>query len=395
MRRLRTLAIAILLVASHGAARAGDEGTRTSYDLHEWGTFTTVAGSDGVLLEGIHADDHALPDFVHSRDRSPAGFGGAMVKMETPVIYLYSDVEREVRIGVRFPGGILTTWYPQVRRMAPVAGAEPPPLRDGLLDWGTVKVLAPGLGRGGLRAVAPDDPWAFARVPEANVLRVCGTGPGLEDSEAEGYLFYRGLGRFDLPMHVAVEEGRVVLRCLDLDPGAEARVVRVEGRRVRTGLLRPEEGTKGLVRSASLESLETVEAGDLAATLVADYAARGLTQAEAGAMVRTWGRSWLEAPGTRVLVPLPRRAVDAVLPLEVQPAPRETVRVLVARLDILTPDEERRAEETARTAADAAEAAERLGRWAVPILRRVARTAADPDVARRADALARALEPLR
>jgi hypothetical protein len=112
-------------------------------------------------------------------------------------------------------------------------------------------------------------------------------------------------------------------------------------------------------------------------------------------MVLTWERSWLRSPGTRVLVPLPRAAVDALLPLEVEPAPRETARVLVARLDLLTPDEERRAEAVARDAATAADAAARLGRFAGPILRRVARTAADPAVAARAEVLVRELEPRR
>jgi hypothetical protein len=366
------------------------------YVLHEWGTFTTVAGSDGVLLEGIHADDHALPGFVHSRDLSPEGFAGVRTKMETPVIYVYSDREREIRVKVRFPGGILTTWYPQVRGMSPSIGRSPPALKDGALDWGTVTVLAPGAGAETLRTVAADDPWSFARVPEANVLRVCGVDlSAAVDSESERYLFYRGLGRFDLPAQLRVEEGRVVLRCADLDPEAEARLVRVEGGRIRTVALKADPGTGGAVRSAALEDLAETKIDDLAGTLADQLACRGLTRAEALGMVRTWRKSWLESPGTRVLLPLPRRVADEVLPLEVSPAPRETVRVLVARLDILTPDEERRAEETARTAKDVAEAAKALGRWAVPVLRRVAKTSADPETARRAEALARELEPRR
>jgi hypothetical protein len=337
---MRRIALALLLLLSPAAADDADPG----FVLHEWGTFTTVAGSDGVLLEGIHADDHALPDFVHRRALSPEGFAGAMVKMETPVIYLYSDREREVRVRVRFPGGLLTTWYPQVRRMEPFVQAEAPALRGGVLDWGTVKVLAPGLGTEGLRAVDPGDPWALARVPDANILRICGAG-----LESEGYLFYRGLGRFEIP------------------PPKEG-AVRVEGGK----------------------DVDAVER-----TLVEQYAGLGLTRAEATAMVRTWRRSWLETPGTRLLYPLPREAVDALLPLEVSPAPRETVRVLVARVDMLTPEEERRAEATARDARDGPEAAKALGRWAWPLLRRVEKTTSDPETARRAAALARELEPAR
>jgi hypothetical protein len=372
---------------------AADEPGDPGFALHEWGTFTTLAGSDGVLLEGVHADDHALPAFVHGRDGSPEGFAGAMVKMETPVIYLYSDREREVRVRVGFPGGLLTTWYPQVRSTLPPIGNEPPPLRDGVLDWGTVKVLAPGIGEERLPAVEPDDPWAFARVPAANVIRVC-LVDGNDRSEHERYLFYRGLGRFEMPLRVAVEDGRVVLRGMEKDATAEARVVRVEGGRLRTGLLRPS-GPGGDERSLALEDLADATVEDLVPRLADAYACEGLTPAEALAMVRTWEKSWLRSEGTRVLVALPRAATDALLPLAVFPAPRETVRVLVARLDVLTPDEERRAESIARDAASAEDAAARLGRFAIPVLRRVALTARDPETAVRAAELARALEPRR
>ena len=37
--------------------------------------------------------------------------------METPVIYIYSDEEREVSLKVGFPKGLLTQWYPQVRAL--------------------------------------------------------------------------------------------------------------------------------------------------------------------------------------------------------------------------------------------------------------------------------------
>ena len=36
------------------------------YEVHEWGTFTTVSGSDGVLLTGLQREEETLPPFVHS-----------------------------------------------------------------------------------------------------------------------------------------------------------------------------------------------------------------------------------------------------------------------------------------------------------------------------------------
>ena len=38
----------------------------SAYDLHEWGTFTTISGSDGSVLSGLHVEEEKLPDFVYS-----------------------------------------------------------------------------------------------------------------------------------------------------------------------------------------------------------------------------------------------------------------------------------------------------------------------------------------
>src|SRR5690606_1978339 len=100
-------------------------GTGFSYELHEWGTFTTVSGSDGVLFSGLQREEETLPAFVRSHfglesgqpqsfltakellrlygrlwpiqqgSMAMKGFGkrpvtGLTVKMETPVIYFHS-----------------------------------------------------------------------------------------------------------------------------------------------------------------------------------------------------------------------------------------------------------------------------------------------------------------
>ena len=48
-------------------------------------------------------------------------------RMETPVIYFYSEKERSVDVDVRFNGGRITEWYPQLTN--PRAQAAPP-VRD-------------------------------------------------------------------------------------------------------------------------------------------------------------------------------------------------------------------------------------------------------------------------
>src|SRR5579872_3742759 len=77
---------------------------------HEWGTFTTLAGSDGVLLPGLYHEEESLPYFVYHQPGFVQGgyiskglyldCANATLKMETPVIYFYSDNARNVSVRV-------------------------------------------------------------------------------------------------------------------------------------------------------------------------------------------------------------------------------------------------------------------------------------------------------
>ena len=62
----------------------------------------------------------------------------------------------------------------------------------------------------------------------------------------------------------------------------------------------------------------------------------GLYPDEAHAMVQTWHDSRFEE-GSRLIYIVPRRFIDSVLPLTIDPAPGQIVRVFVGRLEIVTP----------------------------------------------------------
>ena len=70
--------------------------------------------------------------------------------------------------------------------------------------------------------------------------------------------------------------------------------------------------------------------------------AAGLTRPEADGMLQTWWGSYFEKPGLRVFWVVPSSYVHEVLPLKVTPAPKDSVRVIVGRTEILTPGFERR-----------------------------------------------------
>jgi hypothetical protein len=82
----------------------------------------------------------------------------------------------------------------------------------------------------------------------------------------------------------------------------------------------------------------------LLADLAGALEAQGLYRREALAMVETWRDSWFEE-GSRLIYIVPSRAIDAVLPLHVEPAPSNTERVFVGRIELVTPATERAVEQ--------------------------------------------------
>lgn len=349
---------------SHTPSQEPDD---PGYVLHEWGTFTTLSDANGAVLEGLVQDDHRLPRFVHRRSALPQGFAGERAKMETPVIYFYSDRPRDLRVSVGFQQGIMTQWYPQVAELVPAVGEESV-LRGGILDWRRVRVLGPGEGLDGLPAVGDAGHWEHAREVDANVIA---SGPFLgRDSsggERERFLFYRGYGELCLPLVARIDElGEMVIH------NAEEEIDGVIVLERRGPLLRGQR-LPGLHRGAEhrldIGALPRVELEVLIDTTRALLVEQGLYPKEARAMVETWRESYFETDGLRVLYPLSRSRTDWILPLSVQPAPRECVRVMIGRTDVLTPQELREAIAALPGIATVEEARARLGRFAVPIVR--------------------------
>src|SRR5204863_10073458 len=117
---------AAALAAATGLVLAGDETPAKSdapFVVHEWGTFTSMQGSDGVVLEGLTREEEALPGFVCSRTKvrdcplRDKGWKGLEVpadhvtqKMETPVLYFHSPTARKVRVRVDFMKGLISQW---------------------------------------------------------------------------------------------------------------------------------------------------------------------------------------------------------------------------------------------------------------------------------------------
>ena len=313
---------------------------KAALTVHEWGTFTSVHASDGRVLSGLEREEERLPNFV----KSHAGFAPAdkgwsrpvrnvTIKMETPVLYFYADTETPVRVDVGFNGGSIGQWYPERSGGETVA---PPGPRVAVTDFakgfeGSVRWQATVLAKGDPATVtAPKEwetpQWPRARVAGANRVRTA-------DGSVEGFLFYRGMGNFGLPVKIFTNEaGRLT--------------VENTGREVIPYLLvyRMESGVPGSRELRDLAPGERREVPVLTAALMGihgELVAAGLTGEEAKAMLATWRESYFERDGLRVFWIMPRGFTDEILPLSISPAPEKLERVLVGRSEVLTPAFER------------------------------------------------------
>jgi hypothetical protein len=367
--------------------------------VHEWGTFLSVQGPDGVALGGMIESEEDLPPFVRERGLGGLSRASLTSKVETPVTYFYVDRPRTVQVRAEMPKGLLTHWFPMVQSFGPPlkAGRTPAPTGS-FLDWGTVHLTpAPRAAANGLipglRPVAANSPWRFVRETDSALVKVGPPRPGLSyRTQSEKFLFYRGLGAFDLPLSVQTTEGRcsTTLTLFNRGPeplsGAFAVQVGKSDIRFTTAPSFQQTCRRGGVNVQLGDPMPLAKGVPEAKRKVADALVKaGLYRKEAEAMVNNWEHSYFRTEGLRVLYLLPRSTVDQTLPIRITPAPQELVRVMVGRVEVLTARTQRSVEAALtnlgsrslpeRAAAEAEIA--RLGRLKEPVLRRISASSRD------------------
>jgi len=368
---------AVTAAAAMGLVSREVGATAQSPDLvvHEWGTFTSIAGPDGQAVEWRPLNGPSdLPCFVTALNPSSLKIGSAAlratVRMETPVLYFYSASEQTVRASVTFPKGVISEWYPQAT-IRPGTGIPSTGNPLGRIQWDDVKVT-PGM-KESFPTEADGSHYYAARETDATPLVVGG--------QQEKFLFYRGLASIQLPLSTTVDrEGRV-----SVEQGAGSGIdtfILFERRAGRIGYRVAHAAGKHIVLdrpalTASVQSLREELRGVLTA--------EGLYPREAAAMVETWRDSWFE-DGARLFYVFPRSAVDAVLPLQIDPKPADVKRVFVGRMEIVTPEIESEVAEAIRTSNQAV--LRKYGRFLEPISHVVqSRPAARYDQKRMDDAM--------
>ena len=348
----------------------------SSLTAHEWGTFTSIAGMDGSAVEWsplTGATD--LPAFVeHFRDPGfKLGLRGT-VRMETPVLYFYDSREETISVKVSFARGVVTEWYPHASRVEPAANLYYGILQQadatGSIAWDSV-TLAPN-GRPDFPVGDRNNHYYAARMTSSTPLRVKTTA----GEQQEKFLFYRGVSTFSVPLSALLgTEGKVEIKNHGDQELPATILFERRGEKVgyRIGGALKEEA---ILDAPELSSTIDELGRDLEGILVA----QGLYHDEARAMVETWRNSWFEE-GSRLLYIVPAAFVNEVLPLSINPAPAQTVRVFVGRLELVTPATEK-AVETAFAAHDTA-TLKAYGRFLEPILATMIKKETNPAQTRR------------
>jgi hypothetical protein len=320
--------------------------------VHEWGTFTSIAGNDGLAVRWLPlngSDD--LPTFVeHFREAGfKAGLSGT-VRMETPVMYFYAARAMKLSVKVSFAKGVITEWYPHASRVEPTATLTDASLyqknaADGSIAWDSITV-DPSISAG-LPLEKRNSRYYAARETTSTPLRVA-TPTG---DQQEKFLFYRGVSVFPVPVSASLSADGDKLLVKNLGEDAIPNIIRFERRGDRLGYI---------VKSA-IQNEEILETPELTGTLdsldrnlVDMLVNQGLYLDEAQAMVRTWNDSWFEEGSRLIYI------------VSINPAPAQTVRVFVGRLELVTPATEKEVETAFRSGDDTT--LRKYGRFLDPIL---------------------------
>jgi hypothetical protein len=371
-------AVALALVVGPVCLFAADSiRTQPSYTVHEWGTFTSIQGSDGKPIPWNPFVNVDLPAFVYNRAEPLRGDEHAEAKaalarqaafskgsrrwlqrMETPVIYFHADAPLTVSAEVRFPAGVISEWYPQVTTFgpSPVLRGLQPATSLSFIRWSDVRVQGPTrsdaepeMGFAGAMATGSDPASHYFHARHAAANAIVAQSPLMTASERvkgqpEKFLFYRGAGDFATPLKASFQdEEHLVLENVGSDPLLGLQVFegrRLAGKLKTVDLLEP--GARIVVRLDQPKPFLSRPdlAVELRHRLKMSLVGAGLFEDEAEAMLATWDKDWLDDDGLRVLYVLPRSWTDATLPLELTPKPASLVRVMLGRVELLRPSTE-------------------------------------------------------
>lgn len=388
--------------------------------IHEWGTFTSLVGSNGQAQNGMYHEDEVLPDFVHNFGDLPKNSRGSRVsvmawappadssqpppqpvqpplpphctahlkvpceflynqtitqKMETPVVYFYSDVEQKVSFDVSFPGGIISQSYPAATYQEPKAipGVE---LKNGLANY-EVNILKTQKAEPPF--VEPTNIYSHARNVASDLIQV--------GQETEKFIFYRGLGEFKTKLEVTSQNENMSIRntgtkkipavfLVYTNENGEGSIIPL-GRIKALGQIHLNAQAINKFKASLKKHFNFLSVARL--QLLTSLTKAGLFHDEALAMINTWENGYFKTPGLRILYVLNSDEVEKILPVHITPQPDQLKRVFVGRIEVLLDQAEQSLLEKIIVEGVKYDVAQ-LGRMAQPILLRVQELASSQEI---------------
>jgi hypothetical protein len=329
--------------------------------VHEWGTFTAKYSDFGIPYANLHETvNEKAPDFVHGiglDHEVPVGTShgtkddqyytyedvkikllNVFIKMETPVLYFYSDTEiNNLGITVDFKNGSINEYYPDPILKETKQFVNGQLVHNELLsfkhyqgfaEW-NIDVLAPETKEQctHLNADVPKV-WLEPRKTKANLIT--------SNGETEKYVFYRGLGGF---------ENSIVPRYTS---NGDLKVENI-GEEISYAIAyeRGEDGTRYIWGTSSIGrkdftvfSKSTDPISDevwqnyYRPQFVSELEIAGLYKDEAEAMLNTWDESYFGSSGLKVFWIVPKNYVDTILPISFSKEVAELERVMIGRTEI-------------------------------------------------------------
>ena len=318
-----------------GAARVARVNSNASSDMivHEWGSIHHIQGSGEYELLGLSEDQSDLPPFVYVLSEKPVR--PVPMIMEKPILYFYTKKAMSINVNVSCPSGLLTQWWPNVSSYSPSQfnNKKLKDLKNGSLNWRRVYVdpnLKPKYQKG-----PKGSWWDKVRDVDATPLNIRG--------ESEKFLFYRGVAKVNPSVKISfTDNGLAIENAGDKDVGKLFLSYIKKGQGVHTQIDKIEKKSTFKTNTKDNSFTELKKSSDEMQKALQKYLeSLGLYAKEANGMSTIWQKSYFETEGVHLIFALDKKEIDSLLPLNIHPKPKETVRVLLVHLEALLQDSEK------------------------------------------------------
>jgi hypothetical protein len=271
------------------------------------------------------------------------------MRLETPVVYFYPRENLENKsfdFQAEFKDGIISEVYPRTFDIQKNGKRLESPRSQAI--WKSIKLNAQGV------FPKTDNPlWLEPRKVNATAIQV--------GDESEKYLFYRGLGERDIPLHVVTnrKSKKIEIFSEEKNPLSEVSKFSIPD----MWFVNVDDNHQIIfknIKGFEIDSNDRIKRTEFSYEFTSkekknDYQAlissmkdslvkQGLFVEEASAMLKTWEHAYFKQPGSRIFYMVPRGWVDSILPIKVS-LDSQIERAMIGRIEIISEGQNARLQE--------------------------------------------------